>query len=255
MYRRGRKKRSGLWLPLVSGITYKDESGTGNAWGYDDAISTAMDASMVTSFDALVPDARTPNPVTNNQDELSDAITQYGYMCRRILGQIFVGVQAMSNDSWGNIAVTCGIFVADQDAEAESLPAGVPADPIVTGLSGADAAATKIYSPDANESIGSPWMWHRQWWIQNPSSQSTHYKTFGANQNNFAFTPALKNGPWVDIKTRRHVKPGERLFLATSLRCLDGDHTSTWASTTTVRMRTNLRLYGSLTRPRRGGTF
>lgn len=258
--RRTFKKKRGLWLPLLGDNGYIDESGQTSrhpAWGLDFGITTGTSRSMVTAFEALVPDASNPNPAlaTGGINELSESITQYGYMCRRILGDIKIAIAQVANDTWCDMSVTAGIFVADSDEVDINYPSGVRTDPLVSTLSDEDLANGQKYSPDANETVTFPWMWIRNWWLANSASSNSNNQHFGAEPNNFTLAAGIKNGPWVDVKTRRHVKPGQRLFLAVSVRSMDGLFGATFTNTTTVRVKTNLRMYASLTRPRRGGTF
>lgn len=254
---RKRRKSKGLWLPLIANTPAKGQVGqdiypVGQRWG----LLTTLTNTIVTGFVPLVPDTRGFAQVTNTVSEWSDDITQYGWMCKRVLGQIWCGIEAATADTWANIRVTAGVFVADEDPSAQNIPAAGVAGLISADGTAAAFAATLDYSPQANSALTRPWMWRRSWIMQNPLSTHVGRSLIGSNQNNFAFAPGLSTGPYVDIKSRRHIKPGERLFLAVSASPWDSYAADdSYGSTTAVRIFSDLRVFGSLTRPRPGGVF
>lgn len=252
-----RKKVRGLWLPVVSNRDALGHPGSDRIpyQGTVTKLSTGLDDSVITTFTPLTTDAASWSGAVPT-DSLDQGLgAQYGYMLRRILGHCYVAAEAKNADTWGAIIVAAGILVADQDSSTDA-PAGVAqALPLVSGSSDDEAFETRTYSPWTANSVQSPWLWIRHWLIGNNNTSHAGAPQIGVGSNNFAFASSMKSGPWVDVKSRRHVKPGERLYFALSIAALEGDGTNTYAATTYVHVVTNFRMYGNLTRPRRGGVF
>lgn len=258
-YRR-RRKSKGIWFPL---ITTEERAGFGGndcyGVGQSSVITFTGQSPITTAIFPLVPDNAGFVQPTNSLSELSDDITQYGWMCKRILGHWFVGVEQSENDTWKNLQIDAGVLVADADPQAQNAPAG--GNP--TAVASADAlqfATTLDYSPGAVATIARPWMFRRTWFLANRTAgtavASVESMNFDLPANN-TFLGTQKEGTWVDIKSRRHVKPRERLFAAISVQPIwtDGPSQDGGPQNVTILTKLVLRAFGTLTRPRLGGTF
>lgn len=134
----------------------------------------------------------------------------FGYSLHRVVGKLFVNVEQnnvadLAASVW---CITAGIIVRKVDED------GLPqdSDPFT----------------DSYESERDPWLWRRNWVLQNSGA------TPGAGIYTGQIYPAgnwqygsIQDGPHVDQKTRRTVKSEERLFLDVSAIALDGSEEQT----------------------------
>lgn len=142
-----------------------------------------------------------------------------GYRLRRIVGKIFFLLNPQADESFATtIGVTAGLIVRRIDPSTNA------------SIAIAALGSTDLIDPAGQRSAGDPWIWHRNWILQDvnfPFSPSPDWVLSGAAAaTNFAHGPAAVDGPHVDQKTARIVSSEERLFLdvsATVLSLTAGD--------------------------------
>lgn len=265
--RRFRRKSKGLWLPVLGtgGVDLFEGGTTGVAAFATGGMASPADGQTTST---VVYPLTTDNAylefdgVADAGASLSDATpgqgTLYGIMCKRILGVLEVAYQQAAKDSVHNLVVGAGIFVAPatEGAGPTYYPMGCPSNAFTSNLDEASQRGYTHYSPLANTTKTFPWMWQRQWTLSNGNSTSTSHTGLFAYPPNNVYSMGANEGPRVDIKSRRHIRPGQRLWLAMSIQSLDIDNTEYEQHDSVVmRWKYNLRIFGSLTRPRPGGTF
>lgn len=255
--RRYRKKSKGRWLPLFGTPGVSDSAGgTDNVlWGLNGVITSPAKGNRVTTvITPLVPDTSGISEVSiaNLDRTWSDELaTQYGWMCKRIVGTLRIFIpQGSSTTAPRNILWGAGIFVAGEHPGAEEVPAGANADLSSTGLSAAQDETFLAYSPLASAATTNPWMWRKTWMVCNGLAAGENLGLFTTNNA----TPNLQDSDVVDVKSRRHIKPNTRLYLAQSIVQFPLDDTD-FTGSYLCQWRADLRAFGSLTRPKQGASF
>ncbi len=235
MRRRFRRKRSGIWLPVV-GSEYTVNP---NSLGYT-TVGSQSDfiQFFVDPLDCGPAGPRSvfsiPLVVDNPNPELGAAvvsdypkyITQqlseeesFGYFLRRVVGNIYVcpgrSLAQTATGTPAGVIIGAGLMVRRIDPEN-------PAQPV---LGQADT------DPLAIENIQDPWMWRRTWVLTPPlqDSATTGFPLSDDLIGNAAGTPfnganttqtGMYNNCSVDVKSRRKVAREERLFLDVTARAL-----------------------------------
>jgi len=171
------------------------------------------------------------------------------YVIKRIVGKCFGAIDQSAAITGGprRVILTCGIFVAragdaDDGAGAENVPIG-----FLVGNQAVDN-----YSPNRAETIREPWVWRRQWILENqvvaagnPGTASFPTTTAGYG--------SVADGPHIDAKTGRRVGSDERLFFAASARNFPPNATAD--DPTIVRVWIDYRVLGAMRRTRGKSAF
>ncbi len=256
--RNRRRRRNGMWLPVLGSGGLADSSGGTSEvlWGLQGKYTSPANGLVVnTIIQALVPDtsflARASAAVAglNSWDQ---EINQYGWMCKRILGTYRVGYPQAEGNYPRALLWGVGLFVAPEAPTQESFPAGASGASFLSDASAANEASFEAFSPLANTGTTFPWMWRKQWILENENTTNDAYPVLGFPQSNTRYTGVI-SGDSVDVKTRRHIRPGERLYFATSYVAFPFDNID--YSTVVVPWRLDTRVYGSLTKPKLPATF
>lgn len=132
---------------------------------------------------------------------LSD-IESSGYRLRRIVGKCFAGMVQEDSPSAALALVACAFIVLRTDKD---------------GITPAAGTATDFYNLFDINNDDSPWIWRREWVLQNGDSQNP-------TNTDYPFTNAeygsVADGPHIDQKTARIIGQDERLFFVASLLTL-----------------------------------
>lgn len=264
--RRFRRKRRGLWLPVLGTDGVDLDTGqlgvaafaTGGMASPPDGQTTQTVVYPLTTDNAYLEFDGVADAGTSISDATPGGGSLNGIMVKRIVGTLEVMYQQVNKDCVRNLVVGAGFFVAPatQAAGPTYFPTGAPANAFSSNLDEVSTRGYTLFSPLSNTTKTFPWMWQRQWLLANGLSSSTahpeNYNLFSTNIGN----NGAQEGPRVDIKSRRHIRPGQRLWLAISIQSLNVDATEyTQHDMVNMRWKYNLRIFGSLTRPRLGGSF
>lgn len=175
-------------------------------------------------------------------------VAQNDYFIKRIVGKWFVGCQQAATASPPNVLVAAGIFVAragdeDDGAGAENLPIQAFAAP----------GAINNYSPFRAENIREPWIWRREWILNNNASTSPTNPFRNVFQTSNTAYGSIQDGAHVDAKTARRVQDGERLFGVLTARTwpLNDVHDET----VVIRAHLDYRVLGAPRRSRNRSAF
>lgn len=214
-----RKGRTGLWLPpdpsdtiagqftggsiatpSANAIKYVQLSLPGNA-GDGSNVNAGLVGDFVEEIIAGTGYTGSPNP-SFQYGTLADM--SVGYSLKRVVGKLFVAIEQdnVADDVAGTWMVTAGIIVRRVDQNG---------DPVETDT-----------FTDAYEATRDPWIWRRNWLLQNSGATPGANRIRGILPGSNAFYNSVADGPHVDQKTRRTVKSEERLFLDVSAIALDG---------------------------------
>lgn len=225
-YRRKRKRSAGIWYPLagISGIKSAIDSGNRSDIQWGSSFSCPVDYAQagclaVTALDAFqdTVDDQYPGVGVGPTEFTGIGVyqLQHGVLIKRILGKIHLARQQNQADEVPACVVTAGVFVAPETAGASlPLPEGMTSNIITSASSVSEDHQWRQYSPLAATTQNQPWMWRRTWMLQNSSSTSN---TGSLNVPwpiaNWEYG-SIADGPNVDIKTKRVVRPGDRLWFA-----------------------------------------
>lgn len=181
-----------------------------------DAIQIDSGGKTSTRVFPLIKD-EAPDPLGQS---LSD-YTQGGYLLKRIVGKLFVGMQQRDE---GEPEAHKEIPNCIVTASFEILRTDVTNNP--TGSVNADVNYNSLLEDNERD----PWIWQRSWCLSNGNSTIVPAGT----GSSFGFYPytnveygSVADGPHVDAKTARRVGPDERLFLCITTTCL-ADYTASW---------------------------
>lgn len=185
------------------------------------------------------------------------------YIIDRILGNLYVARQTVASSNVApGVKITAGIFVARQE-DSTFAAAAEGALPIGTQTL---AEARENYSPMTNSTIREPWMWRRTWILGNTGAQANNDPTstvLTQNVQNFPATTVgytgMLTGPYVDVKSKRHVRQDDRLYFIISARQLSNNWIAPFdeANTTQIVINFHLdyRLFGRLVKAKQTGSF
>jgi len=188
---RKRTKPRVVWLPKDQ--TFSLANTTNVLSGIITVAGGAVGATATTGLIPVVIDI--PGTAIGGLDTLSD-IENSGYRLRRIVGKCFLSInQVSNNDAAGLWLIAAAFIILKVDS------AGTPLDTTV--------AAYDLFSIDNDDS---PWIWRREWILQNTASASAEdWPHTNAEYGSVA------DGPHIDQKTARIVSQNERLFFVASV--------------------------------------
>jgi len=237
MFRR-KRRRTGMWLPpsLTQKITGNVAvspstiiAPTDGAIGNYDQVLVLRSPNTQGYYDAfdipLVGDLKQNTlPGAAAGDTLADFA--FGYSLKRIVGNIFVGVEQFrfteEVDFPYLFMCTAGIMVKRVNDNGD---------------------AVNITIPDIYDSQTDPWIWRKSWLLCNqPQASHSVAAAYTAFPSNNAAYGSVAEGTKCDAKTRRTIKAEERLFMTlqtTALQALDGQ-----AQQMVVNWYWNLRFFG-----------
>lgn len=219
--RRSNRKRRGLWLP-------PDPFGTFVA---ADLVIATPSANIIKEIFINLPNAKGLGSNDTyalvgdyNEEEIAGggstsgttastlADLTFGYSLQRLVGKLFLSVDQRNVDdnATSTWAVTAGVIVRRVDQDG---------NPVVLDR-----------FPDSYENNRDPWVWRRQWLLQNAGATAggtVQWGFAGGIPLSNMYGPGLLDGPHVDQKTARTVKSEERLFLEISTLALDGSSDQT----------------------------
>jgi len=149
----------------------------------------------------VIDDKQDPTVATTSLADIEDS----GYRLRRIVGKCFVSAQQIDLDDPGSFLVA-GAFIVLRVDEAGSLPLATNLDQ---------------YNLFDIRNDDSPWIWRREWLLQNGDSTTLASSPFGPYPFTNAEYGSAVDGPHIDQKTARLVMADERLFFVASVLNLD----------------------------------
>lgn len=223
MFRRKRRKFRGIWLPpdpydtVVAGKTTPITNPSQNIIKFSrldmpNAVGLGANVSipLVGDWNEQNIPGQAPAGAGYPQASLADLAT--GYSLRRVVGKLFLSVEQdnVTQEAAGAWVVTAGLIVRRVNNAGEPVEVDQFAD--------------------AYESARDPWLWRRNWLLQNSGATAAggwqQHIWPGANWNYHS----VADGPHVDAKTRRTVKAEERLYMSISAITLDGTDDQTVTS-------------------------
>lgn len=255
-----RRRSKGTWLPRLG---HRPETDPDTMASLTDAIAVDVpaDGSPIFGIIPITYDSPPEGGVTTGDRYDLAAIVGSEYICKRILGQIFVSRGSLPLADRGTttaaVHVTAGIFVARRDDDIEhNTPIGYFDSSLQENL--------QNYSPDRQETAMMPWMWKRDWMLGDP--QATAFANFNnPNLYGASFFPptnvglSLKEGTHIDVKTRRRVAKDHRLFLVVQARGWPYSPTSSFLTVPTndapLYVGFTCRLFGTIVKPRNRSSF
>lgn len=160
------------------------------------ATGGAADTGRLTALLPVVIDF--PGTPIGGLDTLSD-IENSGYRLRRIVGKIFIGIrQTTVSTAAGVWLCAAGFIILKTDS------VGTPLDATLTQ-----------YDHFAVDNDDSPWIWRREWFLQDGGA------TGGIDDGSYPFSNceygSASDGPHIDQKTARIVTQNERLFFVVTV--------------------------------------
>jgi len=200
-----RRKRSGMWLPpdLQNAVDAGNPAvgftaltaPTGNA--IKGTTLVFGNTSWGTSIGKAVPLIGDLKSASNMAGLAGATLADYsfGYSLQRVVGNIYVAVeQQLFNQGTAmatGVMVTAGMMVKRVDDDGAPITA----------------------SPPQNyDSASDPWLWRRSWMLCNQPQAVAQGAYYGYPSNNGAYG-SVREGTFVDQKTRRTVKLEERVFM------------------------------------------
>lgn len=209
-----------------------------------------------------------PQEGDNVDDEADQTLSELianDYICKRILGNLFVVnnssfILSGADTTAPAIQVTAGFFVSRAAPPAEvnggMVPIGSSAD---VGIQRAN------YDPDHPDTAREPWMWRRTWILGNAGYRGYIDDNGGGNLSGLAGWStwpsnnghgSLRDGTQIDIKSRRRIRNDERLFMAVSMKPMPwGGLNPNFAGNISCEIGVNVRLFGSLVKARNSSNF
>lgn len=261
---RRRRKRRGVWFPNLGtlGPNADPDDDDPGLWGQLLVGGEVAPAATTTVILPLTFDEAREDEELEADTTLADFLGSE-YIVERILGTLFVARRTAS--AIGRvpaIKVTAGIFVARQE-DSTHAAAAEGALPIGTQTA---AEARENYSPMTNSTIREPWMWRRSWILGNTGLQANNDQTVFVNtQSVHNFPPTnvgylgMLTGPYVDVKSRRHVRQDDRLYFVIAARNLTDNWTAPFNEAITieepVQFHFDYRIFGRLVKAQQTGSF
>jgi len=193
---RRRTKPRVVWFPKDGRFTIQDS----NVLAMDlDVTGTATGTPVTTGIISVIRDSTPDTQISS----LSD-IENEGYRLRRIVGKCFVECE-QNAESTGPplILVGCGFIILRVDNQGS--------DPIAANIEEYD-----IFNVNNDDF---PWIWRRDWILQNGSSPINIIGDFPHTNVEYG---SVMDGAHLDQKTARVIGPDERLFFVASAMPLVG---------------------------------
>jgi len=206
---RRRRRRRWYWLPTqgIAGIDALDSEAT-----YWDSFVVPINQTGVENI--VIRDFTFDSPFDVDDAAANDPMSLFlrsGYMLRRVVGNVYVHLEATSAGGSGTgvqaAAVTYAMFVARED-QATVQPPGT------TSV----AFASQNYGPQHVNNVREPYIFHRNWIIGFPNA------TGFANLSNRLYPPtnagygSAYEGSFVDQKTLRRIDGDNRLWHCIQVR-------------------------------------
>lgn len=261
---RRRRRRRGTWFPNLGtlGPNADPDDDDPGLWGQ---LAIGGEVNPAATSLAILPltfDEAREDEELEADTTLADFLGSE-YVVERILGTIFVARRTTTAVSRvPAIKVTAGIFVARQeDSTHEAVGEG--ALPIGTQTA---SEARENYSPMTNSTIREPWMWRRSWILGNTALQADNSQTvFQNTQSVHNFPPTnvgylgMMTGPYVDVKSKRHVRQDDRLYFIIAGRNLSDNWTAPFNENDTieepVQFHFDYRIFGRLVKAAQRSAF
>lgn len=211
--------------------------------------------------------------MAEDEGQLTDFLGQE-YIIRRIVGNIYVA--NTSNYVGGTIpgqfrfiedfTTACAGFFVARAADADNSVNGADNPIGMTGNTTNAADQMDDYSPLMVETIREPWMWRRAWPLGFQPTVHRLEGEYGVNTLNHVYTAAVfpdanwkynqvNSGVSIDIKSRRHVRKDERLWIALANLCETGFDIDGSSGEGKLTWLYDLRIFGQLVKARARGAF
>lgn len=258
-----RKRTKGFWLPILG--LQQGEGGAGDDLTVPLALAPPVDDDEPEL--GVIPitfDYPQEGPSLSRDADTLAEIAGSEYIIKRILGNCILANGCSYNPSTDTgvpaIKVDAGFFVARAGAESQG-PLGANA-PIAYGAD-TPQSDREQYSPGNPATAREPWMWRRTWILGNEKLAFWREQlTSGSGTAPYAYCPPtnltsdVRNGPYIDIKSRRRVRQDERLFFAAQARHWPPQAGSSIASSADrVDLSLTIRVFGVLVKARNSGAF
>lgn len=259
-----RRRRRGTWFPNLGtlGPNSDPDDDDPGVWlqlsvGGETAAESSVSAVVPLTFDEAKEDEE-----LEADTSLADFLGSE-YIIDRILGTVFASRQCFSQAAIiPGILLGAGLFVARQE-DSTHAAAVEGALPIGTETA---SELRENYSPITNSTIREPWMWRRKWILGNQgiaSNNDTNAVALAQNLENYPATTAgylgVNTGPYVDVKSKRHVRGDERLYFIVTARNIVNNFiapfTTAIATATTVLIHFDYRIYGRLVKAQSRSSF
>lgn len=187
---------------------------------------------------------------TDDTTTLADIVGSE-YLLQRIVGKCYLYIKGIDDEppplEKARVLIACGFFVARADGEN---PKEVP----IGGLSATIQEVNKSYNPLAQQTMREPWLWRRTWILSGLGWDMSGGDAFPVANINYGSSSL--DGPHVDCKSKRRVGIDDRLWFAMGVVLLPGgDYGSEDPNTMEVIYHLDYRIYGSLRKHRKTGTF
>lgn len=234
---RRRKSPRVIWLPSTNAnsIDGNHQPKTSNWQQFNlDIINPAVRGDFAAGEISLViDDIQEPSTATTSLSDLYNS----GYRLRRIVGNIFVAMNQVANDTVKVVCVSAGLIVRQVNPRTDNsiaLETGVP----------------ESISTCEIDNISDPWIWRRSWVLTNalssgPVPLASAFHTQGQTRNYGAQAGCVATSSHVDQKTARIVGPEHRLVLDVTMQALS-DGGATEGAAASIGVLTDLRVLGSL---------
>lgn len=206
-FRRRGRRRNVVWLPNLKRVidTQAGDIPTNLLIG---TIPVDSRADFTTLTFPLV---RDENPEQDTDNTLAD-YTQGGYILKRVVGKLFVGMRQQLNEPGPDVA--CGIVTAALEVLRTSPDDNNPI-----------SATTSNYNPLAEGNERDPWIWQRSWILANgnanPAGLTGALETWGLAPFLNVEYGSVMDGPHVDVKVGRRIGTEERLFLSMTTNSIE----------------------------------
>lgn len=216
---RRRRRSRGQWLPVIGSLT--GDADLGPSAGIFLALTVPSNGDPILGVTRIVPnDYPEQSPFTGTTQESLTLVAGTDWLCKRILGQVFIDRGALRTDDpptqSAAVVVNAGFFVSRR---GDNYPAAVGNNTDAPIGFNADILPHNLanYGPDRPETTTAPWMWRRTWILGYPDGL---YTVSGATFQSEALYPDnntrgpgdLRSGTQIDVKTRRKVHQDEDLY-------------------------------------------
>lgn len=257
---RRKRRNRGFWLPILG--TRSGEGGEGDDLTFQFALDApANNNSPDLGIVPITFDFPQEGPTLSPDADTLAEIAGSEYILKRILGNCVVAnrcyYDAATDDGASAIKVDAGFFVARAGAESQG-PLGANG-PIGYGADTTQSDREQ-YSPGNPATAREPWMWRRTWILGNEKKAFIYENSNGGAPVAYGYCPPtnltsdVRNGPYIDVKSRRRVRQDERLFFAIQARHWPlADATA--GDNDIVDVSLTVRLFGTLVKARNSGTF
>lgn len=254
-YRR-RKRRTGLWLPVLGQSFEQSEGETYYDGSHNFTLLPVNNHNAdgpIVEVHPIVKDAtQTPEAVFGDTaSTFRDLVNGQDWTCQRIVGKFHARVYPSqsqdtndSNEYWAFLKVSLGFFVARASDDEQAQP----------------DLYTNEFDPNQLNNVDNPWMFRRTWILKNPQTYVT--PELFSNDSDFPQTTAgygsVLDGPHIDVKSKRRIKRDERLWCVIAAAGFNGTQITTSVAEgqqPNLRGNLDLRVYGGLRRPMKSAQF